>query len=128
MSMLTAQANHLREMAYTVERVKNDAIGKLSLSGSIALATAAMDMRDAADTIAQLRNTCNDLQAENEKLRDAIQVMYDFLLSGKVDQCDLCDMAGTCENHPAPPPCKYDRMEESLMDWLHEQGIEVDES
>ena len=67
------------------------------------------------------------LRDENEKLSYAIQVMYDFLLSGKVDQCDLCDMAGTCENHPAPPPCKYDRMEESLMDWLHEQGIEVDE-
>jgi hypothetical protein len=75
--MLTAQANHLREMAYTVERVKNDAIGKLSLSGSITLATAAMDMRDAADTIAQLRNTCNDLQRENEKLRELVaHLMY----------------------------------------------------
>jgi hypothetical protein len=70
--MLTAQANHLREMAYTVERVKNDAIDKLSLSGSITLATAAMDMRDAADTIAQLRNTCNDLQRENAKLRELV--------------------------------------------------------
>ena len=98
MSMLTAQANHLREMAYTVERVKNDAVGKLSLSGSITLAMAAMDMRDAADTIAQLRNTCHDLQRENAKLK---QLIRDYnrvpcLCDHNGVRCEYCD-GDTCE-------------------------------
>ena len=101
MSMLTAQANHLREMAYTVERVKNDAVGKLSLSGSIALATAAMDMRDAADTIAQLRNTCHDLQRENEKLKALVRDMYaciNHVTGTDVHwDCTNCPLDGTRE-------------------------------
>ena len=94
MSMLTAQANHLREMAYTVERVKNDAVGKLSLSGSIVLATAAIDMRDAADTIARLRNTCHDLQGENKKLKDLVR---DAWGNGHPDKsCEGCELTDKC--------------------------------
>lgn len=112
MSMLTAQANHLREMAYTVERVKNDAVGKLSLSGSIALSTAAMDMRDAADTIAQLRNTCHDLQRENEKLK---ALVHDMWCDGMCDCDEFSRSIGVCVK------CEYGYLER-----MRDLGVEVD--
>lgn len=125
MSMLTVQANHLREMAYTVERVKNDAVGKLSLSGSITLATAAMDMRDAADTIARLRNTCHDLQhenkelkAENAKLRELCGDLFNRLRD-KDEHCGEC--RSQCEHDAwnfGDPKCVYAKR-------LKEVGIEV---
>ena len=61
------------------------------------------DMRDAADTIGQLRNTCQDLQSENEKLK---QLVWDMV--------DYGEGAGT-----------------NVMSWfadrMREAGIEVDE-
>ena len=105
--MLTAQANRLREMAYTVERVKNDAVGKLSLSGSITLATAARDMRDAADTISYLCRTCNDLQRDNAKLKELVRDMW------RDGMCE-CDERGACTE------CEYGYHER-----MREAGIEV---
>ena len=63
MSMLTAQCDKLRKAAYEVERIKNDNIGIL-MGDSITLADAAMQLREAADTIAdlrmQLKDTCRN--------------------------------------------------------------------
>ena len=126
MSMLTSMCEKMRITADEVERIKNNNADWLWRDG-ITLMDAVMEMHDAADVIDGLRGMYQDVQFENERLRNAIQVMYDLLLSGKVEPCDLCDMLGTCENHPAPPPCKYDRAEEALMDWLKGQGIEVEE-
>jgi hypothetical protein len=123
MSMLTAQANHLREMAYTVERVKNDAVGKLSLSGSISLATAAMDMRDAADTIAQLRNTCHDLQRENAKLKDEnaklLALVRDMWQDIPKTECSFDVEEGCCDG--------YEECHGECALWyrMHELGIEA---
>lgn len=64
MSMLTEQTKKLRKTAYEVENIKNDTIGLLTRD-SRTLADAVMQMRDAADTIENLRNrlteTCHDL-------------------------------------------------------------------
>ena len=67
MSMLSSMTAKLRKTAYEVEHVKNNNADWL-WRDSITLADAAMQLRDAADTIARLRNTCHDLQHENEEL------------------------------------------------------------
>ena len=63
MSMLTEQCAKLRKVAYEVERVKNDTVG-MSTHDVLILADTAMRLREAADTIAALRNrlteTCHD--------------------------------------------------------------------
>ena len=64
MSMLTEQCDKLRKAAYEVERIKNDASGML-MGDTITLADVAMQLREAADTIAALRNrlteTCHNV-------------------------------------------------------------------
>ena len=54
MSMLTEQTKELRKTAYEVENIKNDTIGLLTRD-RLTLAYAAKQMREAADTIADLR-------------------------------------------------------------------------
>ena len=56
MSTLMEQTQRLRKSAYEVERVKNGTIGMLDRDSTM-LADAAMQLREAADTIADLRDT-----------------------------------------------------------------------
>jgi rubrerythrin len=64
MSMLTAQCDGLRETADEVERIKHNNADWLWRDG-ITLTDAARELRDAADTIENLRNrlteTCHDV-------------------------------------------------------------------
>ena len=120
MSMLTAQASHLREMSYTVERVKSDAVGKLSLSGSIALAMAAMDMRDAADTIDGLRTRCQDVQRDYDNLRNA---MWDRANARAIDFMTEDELRGLCSD-------LYDHIDELkalIRDMWHDGMCDCDE-
>lgn len=44
---------------------------------------------------------------ENAKLRELVGDLREYI-AGNADACDFCPQLGTCENHPAPPPCKYE--------------------
>jgi hypothetical protein len=79
MSMLTEQCDKLRKSAYEVERIKNDNIGIL-MGDSITLADVAMQLREAADTIADLRMQLTDKTCHvkaTEKMGDS----FSFSLS-----------------------------------------------
>ena len=70
------------------------------------------------------------LQAENAKLRELVGTLRGYL-AGDTGPCDCCAMQGTCENHPAPPPCKYelDGEHAPVLGWiddnLSELGVEL---
>lgn len=66
--------------------------------------------------------------AENAKLRELIGDLREYI-AGNADACEFCTQAGTCENHPAPPPCKYEltgkdhAVLDFIDDWLSELGV-----
>lgn len=66
MSMLTEQTKKLRKVAYEVERVKNDTVGMSTLD-VLTLADTAMQLRDAANTIADLRLQLMDKTCQIEQ-------------------------------------------------------------
>jgi hypothetical protein len=63
--MLTEQCAKLRKTAYEVECLKNDTIGMLTRD-SLILADTAIQLREAADTIADLRGLLNEQTCELE--------------------------------------------------------------
>lgn len=70
------------------------------------------------------------LEAENANLRELIGDLREYI-AGNADACDFCPQLGTCENHPAPPPCKYelttkdDAVLDYIADSLRELGVEL---
>ena len=64
------------------------------------------ELRDAADTIDYLRNTCNDLQRDYEELKSLVRDMWHD------GMCD-CDERGACTE------CEY-----GYPDRMREAGIE----
>lgn len=68
MSMLSSMTEKMRETADKVERFERRNSDWLWRDATT-ITRAAVELRDAADTIDYLRNTCNDLQVENEKLK-----------------------------------------------------------
>jgi hypothetical protein len=72
-------------------------------------------------------------EAQNAKLRELVQCMYAYYVSGTLSDCELCDQMLDCENHPALS-CKhgdyYARIEFAngvFEDRIRDIGIEVDE-
>ena len=81
MSMLSAQADELRELALWLDDEFYDEY--------------ATRARDAADTILSLRDKAQDLQAENAKLRKLVRMAWKCAHSGP--SCSDCRMvAGGC--------------------------------
>jgi len=133
MSMLSAQIDHLRELADALD-------GKYGHQGY------AIAMRDAADTIWQLRD---DLQranaavqdaeheesvawdrvrkaeAENAKLRELMRDMLPFAEVGMDDTCVVrrCCLFEQCE-HVVGVKCA---IEQHMLDRMRELGVEADD-
>lgn len=69
---------------------------------------------------------------QNAKLREVVDGLREYI-AGNADDCDFCPQLATCENHPAPPPCKYEltTKDNAVLDYiansLRELGIEVPE-
>ena len=79
MSMLSSMTEKMRETADKVERFERRNSDWL-WRDSTTITRAVVELRDAADTIDYLRNTCNDLQFENEKLKQLVRNMWDVAL------------------------------------------------
>lgn len=47
------------------------------------------------------------LNTKNAKLHELVGDLREYI-AGNADACDFCPQLGTCENHPAPPTCKYE--------------------
>jgi len=97
MSMLSSMTEKMRETADKVERFGHRNRDWLWRDATT-ITRAAVELRDAADTIDYLRNTCNDLQLENEKLK---QLIRDYnrvpcLCDHNGLRCEYCD-GDTCE-------------------------------
>ena len=101
MSMLSAQIEELREVAYKVDEYQ---MGR----ERVPLKTAAI-MREAADTIWQLRDDLQRTNAENARLRELVRDMW------RDGMCE-CDERGACAE------CEY-----HYPDRMRELGVEVDE-
>lgn len=80
MNTLTVQTEKLRKSAYEVEGVKNNNADLLRHDG-ITLAVAAMRLRDAADTIADLRMQLTERTCHMVTDHDAFEVWQ---------ECDEC--------------------------------------
>jgi hypothetical protein len=78
------------------------------------------------------KDELDKLKTENAKLLELVTDLREYI-AGNADACDFCTQLGTCENHPAPPPCKYElttkdsAMLDFIADSLRELGIEVGE-
>ena len=105
MSMLSSMTDKLRKTADEISRFRHGTVDFLQLG--VAMADAASQMRDAADTIDYLRNTCNDIQRDNEKLKALVRDMWH-------DGMCECDERGACTE------CEYGYHER-----MREAGIEV---
>ena len=110
MSMLSSMTDRLRTTAHKVERTAKYAA---DWRNSVVLGDAARELRDAADTIDYLRNTCNDLQRDNEKLKQLVRDMWHD------GMCD-CDERGVCSEYGVCAKCEY-----GYPDRMRELGIEV---
>ena len=144
MSMLSAQCDKLRETAGLVE----DHGRFVGFGGSIStdplMVDAAKEMRDAADTIWQLRNDCVELRhdledannqaeevcIENEKLRELVMMAYKAARM----MCEAWD--GPCQSNSDVPSwrvsCPADERDEQcvfgqLERNMRDLGVEVDD-
>ena len=79
MSMLSSMTDRLRKTADKVENFWHRNNKWLWIDAST-ITRAVVELRDAADTIDYLRNTCNDLQRDNEKLKALVRDMWDVAL------------------------------------------------
>ncbi len=106
MSMISAQIDELRELAG---------------DGSMEWVTGpirASVLRDAADTIWELRDDLQRANVENGKLRELVR---DYEHCSMHADCDRCEYDGTTSTHCPLSPCFPD------IDELNELGVEVDE-
>ena len=112
MSMLSAQADKLRDMAVSI---------------GLEMPQAATLMMDAADTISELRDDLQRANAENAKLRAARDVWAenDAKLRELVSGLEYCTQGFVCDRCPLYDPLSTNhRRCESLE---RELGIEVDD-
>ena len=95
MSMLSAQADELRELAVQLQE-HGTFVGFGGTTNTDPLMHgAAMAMREAADTILSLRDKAQELQAENAKLRKLVRMAWKCAHTGL--SCSDCRMvAGGC--------------------------------
>ena len=73
MSMLSAQCDRLRKMAELVEGHGKVGFGDLIITDPL-MVDAAKEMRDAADTIWQLRNDCVELRGQMDNAKHDLSV------------------------------------------------------
>lgn len=72
----------------------------------------------------------HELQNKNKKLLELVADLREYI-SGNADACDFCPQLSTCENHPAPPPCRYELYgkDHAVLDFIDESlsdlGIEA---
>lgn len=68
-------------------------------------------------------------ERQNAKLHELVGDLREYI-AGNADACEFCSQVGTCENHPAPPQCKYELTGENhavldfIADCLSELGVE----
>lgn len=97
MSMISAQVDQLRKAAEEEWDMGDGSMFVL--------------LRDAADTIRELRDTAQQAQAENAKLRELVRTLY--MCSNA--QCDRCEfLCGNC--------CEFNTEEE-----MRGLGVEVEQ-
>lgn len=69
-------------------------------------------------------------ERQNAKLHELVGDLREYI-AGNADACEFCSQVGTCENHPAPPPCKYEltgrdhAVLDFIADCLSELGVEL---
>ena len=89
MSMLSVQCKTLRKVAYEVERIKHNNADWIWRDG-ITLMDAAREMRDAADTIAELRLRCQELQEKEWRTCHLVTESTDARDWPNNQRCDHC--------------------------------------
>jgi predicted transcriptional regulator len=90
--MLSFMTDRLRTTASEVKRIKDNNTDWL-WRDAITLDDAVRELRDAADTIDYLRNTCNDLQRDYDNLRKA---MWDRANARAIDFMTEDELRGLC--------------------------------
>ena len=125
MSMLSSMCEKLRKTAREVERIKHNNADWLWRDG-VTLIDAVRELRDAADTIDNLRGMCQDVQfeneglkVENEQLRKVIDLCSEYISD---DRCEGCVVKHACYNGDVDD-CF---MRVRLINMMHDLGIEVD--
>lgn len=129
MSMLQAQVDELRELATRYDELQVGAVKAVTMPSDIGSI-----LREAADTIWELRNRCADfvdererlfrsnvekngevlrLVSENAKLRELFDMTYGYYVSGTLAPCDICGKYD-CEGN-APTTCKADEYDPDGM-------------
>ena len=108
MSMLSSMTDKMRKTASKVEHTAKYAA---DWRNSVVLGDATVELRDAADTIDYLRNTCNDIQRDNEKLKVLVRDMWH---DGMCDCDEFSHSIGVCAK------CEY-----GYPDRMRELGVEV---
>lgn len=91
MSMLSAQAEELRELARRINELQGGAVRAVTMPSNVGVT-----LRDAADTILSLRDRAQKLQAENTKLCELANG-YEALTATLCNEreCDGCPFDGT---------------------------------
>lgn len=88
------------------------------------------DFKELQEKLRNANQTIRKLQTKNAKLRELVGNLRDYIAgNANADACDFCPQLGTCENHPAPPPCKYEltgrdhAVLDYIADCLSELGV-----
>lgn len=99
MSMLSGLTSNLRVLAKAIDvRVtEHPVVDNQELCRTL---------RDAADAIDELRGMDYKLRKESDDLKDLVYDMYGYYVAGTLSICEICNLQGDCENHPATS-CKY---------------------
>lgn len=96
MSMLSSMTDRLRTTASEVKHVKDNNADWL-WRDRITLMDAVRELRDAADTIDNLRGMCQDVQFENEKLREQCNRLLDKTLELGTENAKLRERVSELE-------------------------------
>jgi hypothetical protein len=138
--MLSAQADELRELAEQLQE-HGTFVGFGGTTNTDPLMhSAAMAMREAADTILSLRDKAQELQAENAKLRaerDHMLALRGIWQENDVKLRELCSRFAEyvsqdrCEGCACKRRCDNGEIDEcwqrtEIREAAHELGIEVD--
>ena len=147
MSMLSSMCDKLRTTADEVERIKHNNADWLWRDG-VTLMDAVRELRDAADTIDNLRGMCQDVQFENARLRDSLEesehdesIAWDRVRKTEAENEQLRKVVDLCSEYIEDDRCEgcivkhacYNGdiddcfMRVRLINMMHDIGIEVDD-
>jgi len=95
--MLSSMTEKMRETADKVERFGHRNRDWLWRDATT-ITRAVVELRDAADVIDELRCTCNDIQRDNDGLR---QLVHDIWHAARHSiDCEECDYYDSCSGYP----------------------------